>query len=82
MVGLRVFSTEIGPNGTDEVVDLVDARADDPRAPRPTWPTPSSGLFPTNGTPLYTATQDAYDDAVSTATTRPASTPWCCSATA
>lgn len=63
VVGLRVFSTEIGPDGTDEVVDLVapgpmtqDHRADLQEA--------ISGLFPTNGTPLYTATQQAYDDAV------------------
>ncbi len=65
VVSLRVFSTEIGPNGTDEVVDLVDAGPMTP-AHRRDLADAIQGLFPTNGTPLYTATQDAYEDAVST----------------
>ncbi len=63
VVSLRVFSTEIGPNGTDEVVDLVDAGPMTP-AHRQDLAEAIQGLFPTNGTPLYTATQDAYEDAV------------------
>jgi len=63
VVSLRVFSTEIGPNGTDEVVDLVDAGPMTP-AHRRDLAEAIQGLFPTNGTPLYTATQDAYEDAV------------------
>jgi Ca-activated chloride channel family protein len=59
-----VFSTEIGPNGTDEVVDLVDAGPMTPEHRRDLADA-IQGLFPTNGTPLYTATQDAYEDAVS-----------------
>ncbi len=65
VVSLRVFSTEIGPNGTDEVVDLVDAGPMTPEHRRDLADA-IQGLFPTNGTPLYTATQDAYEDAVST----------------
>jgi Ca-activated chloride channel family protein len=64
VVSLRVFSTEIGPNGTDEVVDLVDAGPMTPEHRRDLADA-IQGLFPTNGTPLYTATQDAYEDAVS-----------------
>jgi len=65
VVGLRVFSTEIGPNGTDEVVDLVDA-GPMTRDQRRNLAEAIQGLFPTNGTPLYSATQDAYEDAVAT----------------
>jgi Ca-activated chloride channel family protein len=63
VVGLRVFSTEIGPTGTDEVVDLVPP---EPMAPaqRRRLREAIDSLAPTNGTPLYTATQEAYDDAV------------------
>ncbi len=63
VVGLRVFSTEIGPDGADEVVDLVDA-GPMTRGHRQDLAAAIQGLFPTNGTPLYTATQAAYDDAV------------------
>jgi Ca-activated chloride channel homolog len=63
VVGLRIFSTEIGPNGTDEVVDLVEPGAMT-RDHRSELRDAIEGLFPTNGTPLYTAVQAAYDDAV------------------
>ena len=65
VVGLSVFSTEIGPNGTDEVVELVPP-ARMTRDQRRTLEEGIQGLFPTNATPLYTATQTAYEDAVAT----------------
>ncbi|MCU1430025.1 MAG: hypothetical protein JWL83_4025 [Actinomycetia bacterium] len=58
-VGLRVFSTDLGPSQNQDSLDLV-----------PIGPLASNreeivrrvqDLTPTNGTPLYTATQDAYN---------------------
>ncbi|HYF47147.1 MAG TPA: extracellular solute-binding protein [Acidimicrobiales bacterium] len=63
VVGLRIFSTEIGPDGTDEVVDLVDP-APMTQEQRAALRDAIEGLVPTNGTPLYTAVQTSYDDAV------------------
>ena len=65
VVGLSVFSTEIGPNGTDEVVELVQPGLMT-RDQRRNLEEAIQGLFPTNATPLYTATQTAYEDAVAT----------------
>ena len=63
VVGLRIFSTEIGPNGTDEVVQLVDpARMTTDH--RNELRSSIQDLFPTNATPLYTAVQRTYQDAV------------------
>jgi Ca-activated chloride channel family protein len=60
-VGLSIFSTEIGPNADEEYIELV------PVGPigeqRDEIADAVEGLFPTNGTPLYTATQRAYSDA-------------------
>jgi len=63
VVGLRIFSTEIGPNGTDEVVDLVQP-GPMTREQRAELRSAIDGLIPTNGTPLYAAVQTSYDDAV------------------
>jgi Ca-activated chloride channel family protein len=63
VVGLRIFSTEIGPNGTDEVVQLVDAGPMTGDHRRDLLES-IQDLVPTNGTPLYTATQTAFNDAV------------------
>jgi Ca-activated chloride channel family protein len=63
VVGLRIFSTEIGPNATDEVVQLVDA-APMTSGHRQDLRDAIQGLYPTNATPLYTAVQSSYEDAV------------------
>ncbi len=61
-VGLRIFSTDLGPSGTAEFVDVV------PVGPIADQRDQLAGaiddLVPTNGTPLYSATQAAYEDAV------------------
>ena len=61
-VGLRVFSTDLGPSGTAEFVDVVPVGpiADQ----RDQLGDAIADLVPTNGTPLYSATQAAYEDAV------------------
>ncbi|MBL8778546.1 MAG: extracellular solute-binding protein [Acidimicrobiales bacterium] len=61
-VGLRVFSTDLGPSGTAEFVDVVPVGpiADQ----REQLADAIADLVPTNGTPLYSATQAAYEDAV------------------
>ncbi|MCB1004293.1 MAG: substrate-binding domain-containing protein, partial [Acidimicrobiales bacterium] len=61
-VGLRVFSTDLGPSGTAEFVDVVPVGpiADQ----RDQLAAAIDDLVPTNGTPLYSATQVAYEDAV------------------
>jgi Ca-activated chloride channel family protein len=64
VVGLRIFSTDIGPSGTEEVVELVEAAPMATRQRRAIEEAITE-LVPTNGTPLYSATQAAYDDAVS-----------------
>jgi Ca-activated chloride channel family protein len=57
-VGLRVFSTNLGPAGADEYLDLVPvSRIGDVREQLTTR---IRDQFPTNGTPLYTATGTAY----------------------
>lgn len=58
LVGLTVFSTGLGPDGTDFTVDLVpigpmSANAGDLRRQ-------IEGLFPTNGTPLYDVTASSF----------------------
>jgi Ca-activated chloride channel family protein len=62
-LGLRVFSTELGPDQQAEFLDLV------PIGPvaqqRETIATRIRDLLPTNGTPLYTATQASYEVALS-----------------
>ena len=63
VVGLSIFSTEIGPNGTDEVVQLVEP-ATMTRDHRNELRSSIQDLFPTNATPLYTAVQRTYEDAV------------------
>jgi Ca-activated chloride channel homolog len=59
-VGFRIFTTGLGPNQDQDWLDLV------PIAPlagqRETIARSVTDLTPLNGTPLYTATQDAYDD--------------------
>ncbi len=57
-VGLRIFSTGLGPDGTDEYLDLVPVgRIGDIREQLVTR---IRDQFPTNGTPLYAATGTAY----------------------
>jgi Ca-activated chloride channel family protein len=59
-VGLRIFSTDLGPDGTDDFLDLV------PVAPiggqRDELRQRLEGLFPVAGTPLYTVTRTSFDE--------------------
>jgi Ca-activated chloride channel family protein len=59
-VGLRVFSTGLGGDQSGDWLDLVPIgpRADN----REELVRRVNDLAPTNGTPLYTATNDGYDD--------------------
>ncbi len=61
-VGLRIFSTGLGGSPSGDWLDLVPIgpRADN----REALVRRVNDLVPTNGTPLYTATNDAYDDMV------------------
>jgi len=61
-VGLRVFSTDLGPNGDAEFINVVPVGpiADQ----RDELAAAINNLTPTNGTPLYSATQAAYEEAV------------------
>ncbi len=63
IVGLRAFSTDLGPSGTAEFIDLVPVgrRMTDNRE---LLASAIQNLQPTNGTPLYSATQATYEDAV------------------
>lgn len=63
IVGLRVFSTDLGSSGTAEFVDVVPVgrRMTDNRE---ALAAAIRNLQPTNGTPLYSATQATYEDAV------------------
>ncbi len=63
VVGLRVFSTELGPGADQEVVELVRPRAMDAEQ-RARLDRAIRSLFPTNATPLYTATQATYEASV------------------
>jgi Ca-activated chloride channel homolog len=62
VVGLRVFSTDLGPNRADEYVDLVQPGPI--REVSGQLRSQIEGLTPTNGTPLYAAVQAAYEDAL------------------
>jgi Ca-activated chloride channel homolog len=59
-VGLRIFSTGLGPDGTEDYLDLV------PVAPiggqRQELVSRLEGLFPVAGTPLYTVAQASFED--------------------
>jgi Ca-activated chloride channel homolog len=61
-VGLRIFTTDLGPAQDEDWLDLV------PIGPlvgqRESTVRSVNGLFPQNGTPLYTATSDTYDDMI------------------
>ena len=61
-VGLRIFSTDLGPEQDADFIDVV------PPGPmselRETLRTRIRDLFPTNGTPLYSATRSAYEAAL------------------
>jgi Ca-activated chloride channel homolog len=61
-VGLRMFTTGLGPNQDEEWMDLV------PIGPlagqRESIARSVDDLFPLEGTPLYTATEDTYDDMI------------------
>jgi Ca-activated chloride channel family protein len=60
LVGLRIFSTDLGPQGDDLFLDLVPiGRIGDTRE---TLRRQINGLFPTNGTPLYDVTARAFED--------------------
>lgn len=61
-VGLIAFSTNLGPDQDQELLELV---APGPVAEvRDDLEREIAGLVPTNGTPLYTAVQTAYEDAL------------------
>jgi Ca-activated chloride channel family protein len=59
-VGLRIFSTNLGPAQDQDWLDIVEIAA--LGANREEMVRRVNDLIPTNGTPLYTATEDAYDD--------------------
>lgn len=61
-VGLRIFTTDIGPDGTDSFVDVVPpSRIGDNRE---RLRTEIDAQFPLAATPLYEVTQASFDDAV------------------
>jgi Ca-activated chloride channel family protein len=59
-VGLRIFTTGLGDTQAEDWVDLVPVEA--LAGQRETIVRSIDNLFPLNGTPLYTATNDTYDD--------------------
>lgn len=61
-VGLRIFSSDIGPSEHPEYVDLVPIEPIGQSAEA--LRTRIRSLVPTNGTPLYTVTQASYDQLV------------------
>ncbi|MEE8601682.1 substrate-binding domain-containing protein [Euzebya tangerina] len=68
VVGLRIFSTDLGADPeTGEPVDYIDLV---PRAPiaenREVLAQSLRQLFPVAGTPLYTVTEDSFNDIVDT----------------
>ncbi len=63
VVGLSIFSTRIGTPGNPDVVELVPPRVMD-EGQRRAMEDALAMLTPTNGTPLYTATQQIYEGAV------------------
>jgi Ca-activated chloride channel family protein len=63
VVGLSIFSTRLGPSGNRDLVELVHPRIMD-EGQRRALEDALADLVPTSGTPLYTATQQVYEDAV------------------
>ncbi len=61
-VGLRIFSTDIGPEDHPEYLDLVPIEPIGQSAEA--LRTTIRSLVPTNGTPLYTVTAASYDQMV------------------
>jgi Ca-activated chloride channel homolog len=61
-VGLRIFSSDLGPPEHPEFVDLVPIEPIGQSAEA--LRTRIRALIPTNGTPLYTVTQASYDQMV------------------
>ncbi|MBK9181043.1 MAG: substrate-binding domain-containing protein [Acidimicrobiales bacterium] len=59
-VGLRIFSTDLGPDGQSSYVDLLSVGPIGPQ--REQMKTMIRNLVPTNGTPLYEVTGDSYDE--------------------
>ena len=63
VVGLRVFTTNMGPSGAAEFEDVV-AVGRRMTENREDLAAAIESLVPLNGTPLYSATQATYEDAV------------------
>jgi Ca-activated chloride channel family protein len=61
VVGLRIFSTDLGPNGGQEMVQVVAPKAVG-EGQRVALKEALSELVPNSGTPLYSATQRAFED--------------------
>lgn len=61
-VGLLSFSTDLGPGGDQEVLELVEVGPVSEQ--RDELEQQIDALVPTNGTPLYSATATAYADAL------------------
>ena len=59
-VGLRIFSTGLGPGSDQDYLDLLEIQ--EMKANREPLARQIRDLLPTNGTPLYTVTEAAYDD--------------------
>jgi Ca-activated chloride channel family protein len=62
-VGLRVFSTKLGPAEDQDYLDLVPIGQIG--ANREVLARQIDNLFPTNGTPLYTVAHESYDTVLS-----------------
>jgi Ca-activated chloride channel family protein len=61
-VGLRVFSTNLGPGGDKDFLDLLDIQP--MKANREALANRIRDLTPTNGTPLYSVTASAYQEMI------------------
>jgi Ca-activated chloride channel family protein len=61
-VGLRVFSTRLGPSGTEEILDLMPIAPIGPN--REQMRQQIEQLVPVAGTPLYSVTQQSYQSMI------------------
>ena len=61
-VGLRIFTTDLGPDGTATYQDLLPIQP--MRTNREALASKIRDQFPLNATPLYDVTQSSYDDLV------------------
>ncbi|MEO6626982.1 MAG: extracellular solute-binding protein, partial [Aquihabitans sp.] len=62
LVGLRIFTTNLGPNQDQDFLDLLDIQPIS--ANREALANKIRDQFPQNGTPLYSVTKSSYDEMV------------------